>query len=143
MRQEYIFGFSILNDMSARDLQTRHRQWYFGKSLDGFTPMGPWIVTVDEIAYPPKLSIKSYVNGELRQSSNTENLIFNIDDVICDLSRGMTLKPGTIISMGTPEGVGMGFDPPRFLKEGDLVECEIEGIGRLSNRIAGELKECV
>lgn len=140
---DYIFGYTILNDMSARDLQTRHRQWYFGKSLDGFTPMGPWIVTADEITYPPKLSIKSYVNGELRQSSNTENLIFNIDDVICDLSRGMTLKPGTIISMGTPEGVGMGFDPPRFLKEGDLVECEIEGIGRLSNRIAGELKECV
>lgn len=132
----YIFGYTILNDMSARDLQTRHKQWYFGKSLDGFTPMGPWIVTADEIPYPPKLSIQSYVNGELRQSSNTSQLIFNIDDVICELSRGMTLRPGTIISMGTPEGVGMGFNPPKFLKPGDVVECVVEKIGTLRNNIA-------
>lgn len=132
----YIFGYTILNDISARDLQTRHKQWYFGKSLDGFTPMGPWIVTADEIAYPPKLSIQSYVNGELRQSSNTSQLIFSIDDVICDLSKGMTLKPGTIISMGTPEGVGMGFNPPKFLKPGDVVECVVENVGKLKNSIA-------
>lgn len=131
----YIFGYTILNDMSARDLQTRHKQWYFGKSLDGFTPMGPWIVTADEIAYPPKLDIKSYVNGELRQSSNTENFIFDIDDVLCELSKGVTLKAGTVISMGTPEGVGMGFHPPKFLKSGDIVKCVIENIGTLTNRI--------
>lgn len=132
---QYIFGYTILNDMSARDLQTRHKQWYFGKSLDGFTPMGPWIVTADEIPYPPKLDIKSYVNGELRQSSNTENFIFNIDDVLCELSKGITLRAGTIISMGTPEGVGMGFNPPRFLHSGDIVKCVIEDIGTLTNRV--------
>ncbi len=132
---QYIFGYTILNDMSARDLQTSHKQWYFGKSLDGFTPMGPWIVTADEISYPPKLLIQSYVNDELRQSSNTERLIFSIDDVICELSQGMTLNPGTIISMGTPEGVGMGFNPPKFLNPGDTVKCVIENIGILTNKI--------
>lgn len=132
---KYVFGYTILNDLSARDLQTSHKQWYFGKSLDGFTPMGPWIVTADEIPYPPKLLIQSYVNGELRQSSNTERLIFSIDDVICELSQGITLRPGTIISMGTPEGVGMGFNPPKFLKPGDTVKCVIENIGTLTNKI--------
>lgn len=134
--RDYIFGYTILNDVSARELQIRHKQWYFGKSLDGFTPMGPWIVTEDEIPYPPELDIKCYVNGELRQSDNTRNLCFDIDDVICELSRGMTLKPGTIISMGTPEGVGMGFEPPRFLKPHDEVLCVIESIGELRNRVA-------
>ncbi len=134
--RDYIFGYTILNDVSARELQIRHKQWYFGKSLDGFTPMGPWIVTEDEIAWPPRLDIQCYVNGELRQSDNTGNLCFDIDDVICELSRGMTLRPGTIISMGTPEGVGMGFDPPRFLKAHDEVLCVIENIGELKNRVA-------
>ncbi|MFA9379185.1 MAG: fumarylacetoacetate hydrolase family protein [Lachnotalea sp.] len=132
---DYVFGYTIMNDISARDLQTAHKQWYFGKSLDGFTPMGPIIVTPDEFAIPPHLDIKSYVNGELRQDSNTELLIFGIAHVINELSQGMTLKAGTIISMGTPEGVGMGFTPPRFLKSGDVVTCEIEGIGKLTNTI--------
>lgn len=132
---DYVFGYTIINDVSARNLQTAHKQWYFGKSLDGFTPMGPVIVTKDEFDIPPKLDIKSYVNGELRQDSNTELLIFGIAHVISELSKGMTLKAGTIISMGTPAGVGMGFVPPRFLKKGDVVICEIQGIGKLTNTI--------
>ena len=131
----YVFGYSVLNDVSARNLQTSHKQWYFGKSLDGFCPMGPYIVTADEISYPPGLPIRSIVNGEFRQNSNTRLLIFDIGYVLEELSAGMTLKAGTILSMGTPAGVGMGFTPPRFLQEGDQVICEIEGIGRLSNRI--------
>ena len=132
-----VFGYTILNDMSARNLQMRHNQWYFGKSLDGFTPMGPYIVTADEVPRPPVLMIQSYVNGELRQNSNTDQLIFGIDYVIHELSQGMTLKAGTIISMGTPSGVGMGFHPPKFLQPGDVVECSIERIGTISNRIKG------
>lgn len=132
---EYIFGYTIINDVSARNLQTRHQQWYFGKSLDGALPMGPVIVTADEIAYPPELDIKSYVNGELRQNSNTRNMIASVEQVIAELSSGMTLKPGTVIAMGTPAGVGMGFQPPKFLKSGDVVECEIEGIGMLKNTV--------
>jgi 2-keto-4-pentenoate hydratase/2-oxohepta-3-ene-1,7-dioic acid hydratase in catechol pathway len=133
--QDYIFGYTIVNDMSAREIQTRHKQWYFGKSLDEFTPMGPVIVTADEISYPPQLDIKSYVNGELRQNSNTSLLINDIDYIICELSQGMTLMPGTIISTGTPAGVGMGFEPPKFLNIGDEVVCEIQGIGKIKNKI--------
>lgn len=129
----YIFGYTIINDVSARNVQTRHKQWYFGKSLDGFTPMGPCITTREDIAFPPKLKIQSRVNGELRQDSNTELLIFDVAHVISELSSGMTLKAGTIISMGTPAGVGMGFTPPKFLKPGDTVECFVEGIGTMKN----------
>lgn len=132
---DHIFGYTIINDVSARNIQNRHKQWYFGKSLDGFLPMGPCITTADALPYPPKLSIQSRVNGELRQNSNTELLIFDISYVISELSKGMTLRPGTIISMGTPAGVGMGFDPPKFLKAGDVVECIVEGIGVLSNPV--------
>lgn len=133
--RDYVFGYSIINDVSARNIQNRHQQWYFGKSLDGFLPMGPCILTADSIPYPPELSIQSLVNGELRQDSNTKHLIFGISHVIWELSQGMTLKAGTIISMGTPAGVGMGFDPPRFLVPGDKVECRIEGIGSLVNPV--------
>lgn len=132
---EYVFGYTIINDISAREIQTRHKQWYFGKSLDGFVPMGPWIVTEDCFKRPPVLGIRSYVNGELRQNATTDLLIFDIPHVIRELSAGMTLKAGTIIAMGTPAGVGMGFEPPRFLKEGDEVCCEIEGIGKITNKI--------
>lgn len=132
---EYIFGYTILNDVSARNIQERHGQWYFGKSLDGFTPMGPWIVTANEIDFPPKLTIQSRVNGELRQDSNTEKLIFGIDAIISELSKGMTLRAGTIISTGTPAGAGIGFKPPKFLKQGDEIECTIEKIGSLKNHI--------
>ena len=130
-----IFGYTVLNDVSARNLQTEHNQWYFGKSLDGFTPMGPCIVTEDEIPYPPALSISSTVNGELRQNSNTNYLLHSISEIIAELSQGMTLLAGTIIATGTPAGVGMGFDPPKFLKSGDVVTCEIEKIGRLTNMV--------
>ena len=130
-----IFGYTILNDVSARRLQTLHKQWYFGKSLDGFTPMGPCITTADEIAFPPALRISSRVNGELRQNSTTDLLITPIAQIIEELSSGITLLPGTIIATGTPAGVGMGFDPPRFLKPGDVVECAIEGIGTLRSTV--------
>ena len=133
--EEYIFGYTILNDISAREIQTRHKQFYLGKSLDGFTPIGPWIVTADEFAYPPKINIRCYVNGQLRQNGNTASWIFGIGDVIEDLSAGMTLKAGTIISMGTPAGVGMGFTPPKYLEKGDVVVCEADGIGKLTNKI--------
>lgn len=132
---EYVFGYTVLNDVSARNVQTRHKQWYFGKSLDGFTPMGPCVLTADAVPFPPKLAISSKVNGELRQNSNTELLIFGIAHVISELTRGMTLKAGTIIATGTPAGVGMGFQPPKFLKPGDMVECMIEGIGSITNPV--------
>ena len=132
---DYIFGYTVLNDVSARMLQTSHKQWYFGKSLDGFTPMGPCIVTADEIAFPPDLGISSTVNGEPRQDSNTSLFLKSIQDVLEELTAGMTLLPGTIIATGTPAGVGMGFDPPKFLKPGDVVECAVEGIDTLRNTV--------
>ncbi len=116
--RDYIFGYTIINDVSARTIQNRHKQWYFGKSLDGFLPYGPCILTADSIPYPPKVSIRSRVNGELRQNSNTELLIFGIDHIVSELSQGMTLKPGTIIATGTPAGVGLGFDPAQIFKAG-------------------------
>ncbi len=134
--QAYVFGYTILNDVSAHDVQTAHKQWYFGKSLDGFTPIGPYIATADEFAhYPPQLDIRCYVNGQKRQDSNTRLQIFDIDHVIAELSRGMTLRAGTIIATGTPAGVGMGMDPPQFLQPGDVVRCEIEGLGTLTNTV--------
>ncbi|MCL2829012.1 MAG: fumarylacetoacetate hydrolase family protein [Oscillospiraceae bacterium] len=133
--EDYIFGYTILNDISARALQARHKQFYFGKSLDDSTPMGPWIVTADEVDFPPKLALQSFVNGELRQNSNTEHMLFSPSRVIAELSAGMTLKAGTIIATGTPGGVGSALDPPRYLRFGDVVECVIEGIGRLRNTV--------
>lgn len=132
---DYIFGYTVLNDLSARDIQNSHVQWFKGKNLDGYCPMGPVIVHKDEIKEPMNLKISSRVNGELRQCSNTAKMIFNIPFIIEDLSKTMTLYPGDIISTGTPEGVGMGFTPPKYLNKGDVVECEIEGIGVLMNRI--------
>lgn len=132
---DYIFGYTILNDVSARDLQTSHKQWYFGKSLDGFTPMGPCIVTADEIAFPPKLKISTAINGELRQNSTTDLLIHDIPEIITTITQGMTLKAGTIIATGTPKGVAMGMEEPFFLKAGDEIVCAIEGIGELMNRV--------
>lgn len=132
---DYVFGYTIINDVSARDLQTGHKQWYFGKSLDGFTPMGPWIVTADEIPFPPALDIGSTLNGQVRQKSNTSMFLNSIQDVLAELTAGMTLLPGTIIATGTPAGVGMGFDPPKFLETGDVVECTIQGIGSIRNTV--------
>jgi len=132
---EYIFGYSVLNDITARDMQKSHDQWFKGKSLDGACAMGPVIVTADEIAYPPALDIECSVNGELRQKAATSDLIFGITEIVSDFSRGLTLMPGDIISTGTPAGVGMGFRPFRWLKAGDVVECRIEGIGSIRNTI--------
>ena len=132
---DYIFGYTVINDVSARDVQTSHKQWYFGKSLDGFTPMGPCIVTADEIAFPPALDISSAVNGEPRQHSNTRLFLTGIPALLEELTAGMTLLPGTIIATGTPAGVGMGFDPPKFLQSGDVVECTIQGIGTIRNTV--------
>lgn len=132
---EYVFGYTVLNDVSARDLQTGHKQWYFGKGLDGFTPMGPCILTADETAFPPALDISCAVNGEERQRSNTALLIHGIPEIIEELSAGMTLLPGTIIATGTPAGVGMGFDPPKFLSAGDVVACTIQNVGTLRSTV--------
>jgi 2-keto-4-pentenoate hydratase/2-oxohepta-3-ene-1,7-dioic acid hydratase in catechol pathway len=130
-----VFGYTVINDVSARNLQTRHKQWYVGKSMDGFTPMGPCIVTADEIEDVQNLEIKSYVNGELRQNSNTKYMIQSVAGAISELSLGMTLQAGTIIATGTPAGVGMGMKPPCFLNKGDVVVCEIEKIGKIENEI--------
>lgn len=132
---DYIFGYTIANDLSARDLQGAYRQFYFGKGLDGFAVMGPWIVTADEIAYPPALQISSSVNGEPRQNDRTDSLIFGISRIISELSYGITLYPGEVLLTGTPSGVGMGFNPPKFLNPGDSVTCRIEGIGVLENSV--------
>ena len=133
--KQYIFGYTIINDISARNLQTRHKQWYLGKSLDGFTPMGPCIVTADEIGDEQSLDISCTINGELRQSSNTKYMIQTVCGAISELSQGMTLQAGTIIATGTPAGVGMGMQPPQFLQTGDVVECRIAKIGVLTNTI--------
>lgn len=133
--EEYIFGYTIVNDVSARDLQGKHTQWFKGKSLDTFCPMGPFLVHKNEIPFPVELNIQCRINSELRQNSNTKNLIFNIPYIISDLSKGLSLKPGDIICSGTPSGVGMGFEPPKVLKDGDVVECYIENIGKLVNKV--------
>lgn len=133
--EDYIFGYTILNDVSARDLQGKHKQWFKGKSLDTFCPMGPYIVYKDEIKFPVELNIKCTINREVRQNSNTKNMIFDIPYIISDLSKGITLKAGDIISTGTPSGVGMGFEPVKLLKDGDVVDCYIEKIGNLVNKV--------
>ena len=133
--EAYIFGYSVANDVTARNLQKGRGQWFFGKSLDTFFPFGPWVVTMDELGGAPVLPIRSYVNGELRQNGSTGDLIHSVAEIIADLSRGVTLPAGTIIATGTPAGVGMGFDPPRYLKSGDVVRCEIDGIGVLENTV--------
>ncbi|MDP4085040.1 MAG: fumarylacetoacetate hydrolase family protein [Bacillota bacterium] len=134
---DYIFGYTIINDVTARDLQAKHKQFFIGKSLDTTCPMGPWIVHKDEIGNPNHLQIETKVNGEVRQSSNTEKFIFPIEEILSVLSAGMTLEPGDIIATGTPAGVGKGFKPPRFLQPRDQVEISIEKIGTLINTIEG------
>lgn len=133
--EEYIFGYTVANDVSARDIQTNHIQWFKGKSFDTFTPMGPYLVHKSRIGFPVELEISSKVNDEVRQNSNTKNLIFDISYIISDLSKGLTLRAGDIILTGTPAGVGIGFNPQRFLKSGDIVECYIEKLGKLINTI--------
>lgn len=133
--EDYIFGYTIANDISARDIQNKHIQWFKGKSLDNACPIGPWIVDKSDIDFPVELDISCSVNSEVRQNSNTKNLIFDIPTILSDLSHGITLRAGDIILTGTPAGVGMGMDPPNLLKSGDVVECTIEKIGSLINYI--------
>ncbi|WP_042356514.1 fumarylacetoacetate hydrolase family protein [Bacillus rubiinfantis] len=132
---DYVFGYTILNDVTARDLQSRHKQFFIGKSLDTTCPMGPWIVHKSAISNPNNLSIETKINGEIRQSSNTKQFIFPVEEIISVLSAGMTLEPGDIIATGTPAGVGKGFKPPKFLQPGDKMEITIENIGTLVNEI--------
>jgi 2-keto-4-pentenoate hydratase/2-oxohepta-3-ene-1,7-dioic acid hydratase in catechol pathway len=132
----HVFGYTVVNDVTARDLQQRHKQWFLGKGADGFCPMGPWIVSADEIDYRD-MRVLCRVNGETRQDASTRDLIFDIPFLIKTISKGMTLAPGDIIATGTPEGVGIGFSPPRFLRDGDIVECEITGIGMIRNVVRG------
>jgi 2-keto-4-pentenoate hydratase/2-oxohepta-3-ene-1,7-dioic acid hydratase in catechol pathway len=131
----HIWGYTIVNDVTARDRQRNHKQWFMGKALDTFCPMGPWVVTADELD-PANLDIECWVNGELRQDANTRDLIFDIPTLISTISAGLTLQPGDVIATGTPAGVGAGFTPPRFLKPQDEVSIEISGIGTLKNRFA-------
>ncbi|MDO4482388.1 MAG: fumarylacetoacetate hydrolase family protein [Bacillota bacterium] len=132
---DYVFGYTVGNDISARDVQNRHVNWFMGKSLISHCPVGPYIVTKDEIPDPQKLSVQSYVNDELRQNGNTADMIWGVADIIRELSKGYMLYPGDIILTGTPKGVGMGFNPPKFLNPGDKITCRIEGIGDLINYI--------
>jgi 2-keto-4-pentenoate hydratase/2-oxohepta-3-ene-1,7-dioic acid hydratase in catechol pathway len=132
---EHVFGYTIINDLSARDLQLKHLQWFKGKSLDFCCPMGPVVVTADEFGDPQAKRISLRVNGIVKQDATTSEMIFPLDVTLEFLSRGMTLEPGDIIATGTPEGVGLGRTPPEYLRDGDLVETEIEGIGTMRNRI--------
>jgi 2-keto-4-pentenoate hydratase/2-oxohepta-3-ene-1,7-dioic acid hydratase in catechol pathway len=130
----HVFGYTVVNDVTARDLQGHHKQWLLGKGIDGFCPMGPWIVTADEVK-PETMRITCSVNDEKRQDASVADLIFDIPTLIETISLSMALLPGDVIATGTPEGVGIGFKPPRFLRDGDVVECAIEGIGRIRNTL--------
>jgi 2-keto-4-pentenoate hydratase/2-oxohepta-3-ene-1,7-dioic acid hydratase in catechol pathway len=131
----HVYGYTIVNDVTSRALQRRHQQWFLGKSLDGFCPMGPAIATADEVPHAGTLRVQTRVNGELRQNALAADLIFDIPTLIETLSRTLTLAPGDVIATGTPAGVGMGFKPPRFLKKGDVVTIVIDPIGTLENPV--------
>ena len=128
---DHVYGYTIMNEVSARDVQRAHGQWFKGKGLDGFGPLGPWIVTKDEAGDADNLAVTTRVNGETRQRSNTSDMIFDVASIVSALSESFTLLPGDMIATGTPEGVGFAMDPPGLLKPGDVVECEIENIGTL------------
>ncbi len=131
----HVFGYTIVNDVTARDVQMRHQQWDMGKSFDTFCPMGPWIVTADELD-GRKTRVRCWVNGELRQDGPTENMIFDIPTLIETISRGITLYPGDVIATGTPAGVGMGLSPPRYIQSGDVIRIAVDGIGEIENRFS-------
>ena len=134
---DYVFGYTALNDVTARDLQKRHLQFYKGKSLDGFCPMGPVVVTADEFGDPQHKRLTTRVNGVVKQDGTTANMIFPVTSIIEWLSKGLTIEAGDLIATGTPDGVGMGRIPPEYLQDGDVLETEIEGIGVLRNTIVG------
>ncbi|MGH3368026.1 MAG: fumarylacetoacetate hydrolase family protein [Nocardioidaceae bacterium] len=126
-----VFGYATGNDLSARELQQRSSQWMYGKAIDGFAPLGPYVVTSDEVPDPQALDLQCSVNGEVRQNSNTRDMIFTVAELVADLSRIMTLQPGDLIYTGTPEGVALGMPEPKWLQMGDEVACEVQGLGRL------------
>ncbi|MGH8866836.1 MAG: fumarylacetoacetate hydrolase family protein [Actinomycetes bacterium] len=128
---DHVFGYATGNDLSARELQMRSSQWLYGKAIDGFAPLGPYLVTADEVPDPQALPLRTWVNDELRQSSSTEDMVFSVAELVSDLSQIMTLDPGDVIYTGTPEGVALGMPEPRWLQPGDEVTCEVEGLGRL------------
>ena len=132
---EYVFGYPVSNDVTARTLQHQHKQWFIGKSLDGYCPMGPMIVTKDEAGHPDNFHLETKVNGETRQNASVKDLIFDIPTLIECISAGITMKPGDIIATGTPVGVGIGFEPPVFLRKGDIVEITITPIGTIRNTV--------
>lgn len=134
----FVFGYATGNDLSVRELQFRSTQWLYGKALDGFAPLGPYLVTAEEVPDPQNLNLQCSVNGELRQNSNTGDMIFSVAEIISDLSQIMTLEPGDIIYTGTPEGVILGMQEKNWLKPGDEVVCEVEGLGRLANKLIPE-----
>ena len=134
---DHVFGYFVANDVSARDWQFHTPTFTMGKSFDTHGPIGPWIVTADEVPDPHALGLRAWVNGELRQSSDTSNMINHLWAQIAYLSTAFTLEPGDLIATGTPEGVGIGMEPPVFLKPGDVVRCEVDGIGVIENRVAG------
>ena len=134
----YIFGYTIINDISARDVQFAHGQWFKGKSLDTFCPMGPSIVTAEEFGDPSGHRIALSVNGEIRQDSTTSDLLFGVREIVASLSAGMTLEPGDVIATGTPSGVAFGMSPPRYLEVGDRMEAEVAGIGILRNHVVAD-----
>ncbi|WP_210593663.1 fumarylacetoacetate hydrolase family protein [Streptomyces sp. GESEQ-35] len=138
---DHVWGYTIINDVTARDLQRDHQQWLLGKSLDTFAPMGPWAVTADEVGDPTRLVVSSTVNGEPRQKAPVADLIFDIPGLISTISAGITLHSGDIIATGTPAGVGLGFHPPRFLTPGDVVECAITALGTLRNTVSTQPKD--
>jgi len=131
----HVFGYTIVNDVTSRQLQHKHRQWVLGKGIDGFCPMGPTVLTADEVPDPRKLRLRTWINGELRQDATVADLIFDIPTLISTISAYITLEPGDIIATGTPVGVGIGFNPPKFLQKGDVVRIEIDGIGVLENPV--------
>jgi 2-keto-4-pentenoate hydratase/2-oxohepta-3-ene-1,7-dioic acid hydratase in catechol pathway len=133
----HVFGYTIVNDVTARDVQMRHQQWDLGKSFDTFCPMGPWIVTADELD-GQRTRVQCFVNGDKRQDANTEDLIFDLPTLIETCSRGITLLPGDVIATGTPAGVGMGLSPPAWLRHGDVVRVQIDGIGAIENRFVDD-----
>src|SRR5699024_4993303 len=132
---DHVWGYTVINDFTARDLQRKHKQWLIGKSLDTHCPMGPYAVSKDEVPEPRELRVQSWVNGEARQDGSVADLIFDIPELISTISAGITLPPGDIIATGTPVGVGIGFDPPRFMTSGDVIEISITGLGAQRNTV--------
>ncbi len=134
---DHIFGYTIVNDVTARDLQKRHQQWFLGKSVDASSPVGPWIVTADEVGWPVEAQLTLQINGVQKQNAHTKDMIFDVVEQIATVSNALALQPGDVIATGTPAGVGFVRQPPEFLQDGDLIEASIDGIGTLRNTVEG------